>query len=206
MVLLPAQEVGWSDEHAAFPGTLTIDPVTLVRSWTAVGEGVRRPGLRKLVIFNSHGGQPELATLVGRDLRARLGMLVVAASWFQLGLPPLPWPADELLHGIHAGAVETSLLLHIRPDLVRRDRIADFPSASAALAQGYPTIHPLGPAPFAWMTQDLNEQGACGDARLATAELGERILHHAAGRLLTLLRETAKLPLGALRDGPPSAG
>lgn len=203
VVLLPPQEVGWSDEHGAFPGTLSIDATTLVRGWTALGEGVRRCGLRRLVIFNSHGGQPELVTQVARDLRVRLGMLVVCANWFRLGLPPLPWPEEELRHGIHAGAVETSLMLHIRPELVRLDRIDDFPSQSAALARHNRMVNPLGPTPFAWMTQDLNESGACGDARLASAELGARILDHAAGQFVTLLRETAALPLSVLRTERP---
>src|SRR5262245_11808051 len=57
---LPMTMVGKSDEHLAFPGTLTLSAETLTRVWSEIGEGVARAGVRKLVIFNSHGGQPQL--------------------------------------------------------------------------------------------------------------------------------------------------
>ena len=84
---LPMLSIGTSDEHRAFPGTLTLSAHTVIRMLTEIGESVRRAGLRKLVIANSHGGNVSAVDLVTRDLRVRLNMFVVACSWFGFGYP-----------------------------------------------------------------------------------------------------------------------
>src|SRR3712207_28681 len=86
-LVLPMLPVGKSNEHQAFPGTLTVSAETLIRLWTEVGESVYRAGIRKLVFFNSHGGQPQIMDIVARDLRVRRSMFVVACSWYHLGMP-----------------------------------------------------------------------------------------------------------------------
>ena len=58
VTVLPAMPIGKSNEHIAYPGTLTLSAETLIRLWTEIGESVARAGVRKLVLFNSHGGQP----------------------------------------------------------------------------------------------------------------------------------------------------
>src|SRR6185369_1773260 len=73
VTVLPAQVVGKSNEHGAFPGTLSLSAETTIRLWTEIGESVARAGVRKLVIFNSHGGQPAIVDIVAVDLRVRLG-------------------------------------------------------------------------------------------------------------------------------------
>ena len=84
--VLPTQSVGLSPEHQRFPGTLTLRPETVLRLWTDIGESVARAGVRKLLIFNSHGGHAGIMDLVARDLRTRLDLLVYSASWFNLPL------------------------------------------------------------------------------------------------------------------------
>jgi creatinine amidohydrolase len=199
VLVLPLQAVGKSNEHGAFPGTLTLSAETLIRQWTEIGESVARAGLRKLVIFNSHGGQPQIADIVARDLRARLGMFVVLANWYRLGLPDGLFPPEELAWGIHGGSVETSLMLHFRPDLVRRDQVRDFRSAAQDLAARNEVLGAHGNVGFGWMTQDLNPAGACGNAADADAERGARIAAFVAQRMAKLLAEVERFPLTALR-------
>ncbi|HEY4134903.1 MAG TPA: creatininase family protein [Alphaproteobacteria bacterium] len=203
VLLLPPQLVGYSLEHTAFPGTLSHDPETLQRAWVEIGVSVRRAGLRKLLILNSHGGQPQVTGIVARELRAAQRMMVVTAATFGLGLPDGLFPDDELRHGIHGGAVETSLMMHLRPDAVRRDKIAGFPSAAAKVETAHKLLRlESETVQVGWMTQDLNAQGACGDARLATAEAGQAILGHMAAKLAALLAEISAYPLANLADGP----
>ena len=57
VLVLPTQQVGYSPEHARFDGTLTLSAPTVIANWTEVGECVARAGLKKLLLFNSHGGQ-----------------------------------------------------------------------------------------------------------------------------------------------------
>jgi creatinine amidohydrolase len=202
VLLLPEQPVGKSDEHLAFPGTLTLSTGTLARLWFELGESVLRAGVRKLVIVNAHGGQGHVARIVAQDLRVRLGMLAAVANTYGFGEPDGLFPDDERRHGIHGGAHETSLMLHLAPDDVRRDRIADFRPASIALETGARELRFHGNGALAWATQDLHPSGACGDARLASARAGAAIVAHVAPRLAALLDDVAAYPLDALRDGP----
>ena len=87
VVLLPVQQVGASDEHRAFAGTLTLSPETALRAFIEIGESVHRAGIAKLVIINSHGGNIALIDLAARQLRVRHNMLAVHASWGRFGYP-----------------------------------------------------------------------------------------------------------------------
>jgi creatinine amidohydrolase len=201
-LILPALVVGKSDEHQAFPGTLTLGTGTLLRVWYELGESVHRAGLRKLAIVNSHGGQGHAARIVAQDLRCRLGMVVAVANTYGFGVPEGLFPEAEERHGIHAGAVETSVMLHVAPQTVRRDRVTDFPAASAALEAHARELRFHGNGGLGWAMQDLNAQGACGDARLASAQAGQAIVEHAGARLAVLLDELAAYPLAALQGAP----
>jgi creatinine amidohydrolase len=195
VLVLPALMVGDSLEHTAFKGTLSVELQALLGLWLSIGHSVARAGVRKLVIFNSHGGQRAHVDQVALRLRVDCGMLVVRAHSFALGTPAGLFHADELLHGLHGGAVETSLMLHLRPDLVRQDALADFPSTGRTLAARGGVLGLEEAAGLGWMMQDVNPDGACGDASAATAAKGKRLLDHWADRLVTLLGEVARHPL-----------
>ena len=202
VTVLPMTAVGKSDEHLAFPGTLTLSAETLIRVWTEIGESVARAGIRKLVIFNSHGGQPQLVDVVARDLRIRRKMLVVAVSTYRLGRPPALFPEAELKHGIHGGSVETSIMLHVRPDLVHREEAKNFESLSQRMEGSFRLLTPEGAIGFGWQTQDLNPDGACGNALDADADRGRQIVDHAARVFAELLAEVDRFPVANLKDRP----
>lgn len=195
VLVLPALDIGDSLEHSAFPGTLSADLEALLGLWLAVGRGVARAGVKKLVIFNSHGGQRAHVDLAALRLRVAHGLLVVRAHTFSFGVPPGLFDADELAHGLHGGAVETSLIMHLRPALVRRAALADFPSFGAPLAARGGLLGVEKPVGMAWMAQDLNPGGACGNAAAASAEKGRLLLDHLAARLVQLLAEVEALPV-----------
>ena len=130
---LPVQPVGISTEHIDYPGTLTLPTEVALKSWMALGESVARAGIRKLVMVTSHGGNSAAMTLVAQDLRAQHGLLAVTTSWSRFGAPDGLFSAEELRHGIHGGAVETSIMLARYPQHVRSDAIADFRPASIAM-------------------------------------------------------------------------
>jgi creatinine amidohydrolase len=199
---LPAMPIGKSNEHISYPGTLTLSAETLIRLWTEIGESVARAGVRKLVLFNSHGGQPQIADIVARDLRVRRNMFVVTASTYALGKPGGLFPASELKHGIHGGSVETSIMMHLCPDLVRREELANFRPRSLDMEGDYEILTPEGSIGFGWETQDLSLPGACGDASDADAERGKLLVEHSAARFVKLLGEIHRYPLDALRAGP----
>src|SRR5690349_11888403 len=123
---LPVQPVGISTEHMDFPGTQTLTGEAALRAWTTLGEEAARRGIRKIVMVSSHGGNSAAMTMVAQDLRARHRMLAVTTAWSRFGVPDGLFDAEELRHGIHGGAVETSIMLARYPAEVRRDSIADF--------------------------------------------------------------------------------
>ena len=186
---LPVQAIGWSQEHDGFPGTLTVSPETLASVLVETGASVARAGVRKLVIVNSHGGNTPVIDLAIQKLRTEHKMLAVATSWSRFGLPEGLFPPDEKIFGIHGGAIETSLMLQLRPDLVRTDEVDTFLSLQQRLDKKYDHLRAYGPVRFGWMAQDLNPAGVTGDATLASAEKGAALLDHGAGGFVELLRD-----------------
>src|SRR6195256_1298694 len=170
---LPLQPVGISTEHVGYPGTLTLPTDIALKTWMALGTSVARAGIKKLVMVTSHGGNSAAMTLVAQDLRAQHGLLAVTTSWSRFGAPEGLFSAEELRHGVHGGAVETSIMLARYPQHVRKDAIADFRPNSIAMEKQYRWLSAHRPVPFAWQAQDLHSSGAAGDATLASAEKGE---------------------------------
>jgi creatinine amidohydrolase len=205
-LFLPTQAIGLSPEHAAFGGTLTLKAETLIRLWTDIGESVATTGVRKLVLFNSHGGQANVMDIVARDLRARLNMLVFSVNWYGLPLKGAQgddlnalFDAHEHRFGIHAGDIETSMMLALTPEHVEMALAQNFASTSEQRAQRFDILGNGKSAKLGWQMQDYNTAGAVGNAAAATAEKG-RALVDAAGRALAqLLGEVHQV------DAPPRA-
>ncbi|MGE9008007.1 creatininase family protein [Leptospira interrogans] len=199
---LPLQPVGISTEHIDYPGTLTLPTEIALKSWMALGESVARAGVRKLVMVTSHGGNSAAMTLVAQDLRAQHGLLVVTTSWSRFGVPDGLFPAEELRHGIHGGAIETSIMLARYPQALRQEAIIDFRPSSIAMEKDHRWLSAHRPVPFAWQAQDLHGSGAVGDATQATAEKGEKLLDHGARAFCELLDEVDKFDVKRLATGP----
>jgi creatinine amidohydrolase len=193
---------GKSNEHSRYPGTLTVSAATLIAMWKDIGACVAKAGVRKLVLYNSHGGQMSVMDIVARDLREEHDMMVVAANWYTLGLPEGLFTAHEGKHGIHAGDLESSVMLHLTPDCVRRDQFRNFSSMTEQLAaeNRFLSITPSGK--LGWQMHDINPAGAAGDATRATAEKGAAVLDHVGRRFVELLHEVDRFPLSRLANEP----
>ncbi|MFW5655611.1 MAG: creatininase family protein [Roseicyclus sp.] len=196
---LPVQEVCKSNEHIDFPGTLTLDWETAIRSWLSIGHSVARAGLRKLVIVTSHGGNVAPMEIVARELRQTHAMAVATTSWGRLSPEPVHSYPEGPMVDIHGGLSETSLMLAIRPDLVRMERAEDFPSAQTALRQGSARLgFHMAEANLGWLAQDLNPAGTVGDASAARADLGEAAITAQVEGFVALMRDMT-------RHAPPGA-
>ncbi len=198
LLVLPPIEIGHSPEHESFPGTLSAEAETLLELWTDVGRRVAAAGLRKLILLNAHGGQKSLVDLVAVRLRREQRMLVVRASTFSF-VPPDLFDARERLNGLHGGDVETSMMLHIRPDLVREDRLASFDGLPAHLAARNEVLGVEKPVGIGWMSEDLNPAGVVGNAAAASADKGRACFEHIVAELAKLVAEVAATPLSILK-------
>ena len=207
-LFLPVQRIGYSPEHAAFAGTISLKADTVMRLWTDIAESVSASGVNKLVLFNTHGGNVGLMDVVGRELRTRLGMLVYSVSWFNL---PLHGPdgedilarfsPEERRFGVHAGQMETAMMLALKPRLVRQSKMQVFESSSQARAAAHSILGNGKSAKLAWAAQDLNPEGAAGNAAAANVDDGMALLDAAGRALADLLKEIDRLPADTLKAG-----
>lgn len=189
-VRLPVLWCGASSEHADRPGTLSMTPEQLIAQIENVGEGLARCGIQRVVLFNGHGGNIAAASIAALKLRTRFNMLAASAHWLDFGLPADLAPPSAPLADVHGGWIETSLLMHMAPQLVVRGAIAARDAAPPA-----PRLFPHGPIAWGWKLDDLAPRdglgGWIGRPDLATAAQGKMLLDHAGAKLLALLHELA---------------
>ena len=212
VLFLPTQAVGLSPEHAHFPGTLTLKAETIIRLWTDIGESVAAAGIKKLVLFNAHGGNVSVMDIVARDLRVRLGLLVYSVSWFNLPLRDdagqdvnALFSAEEHRFGIHAGDIETSMMLALDAAHVDMAQAQNFHSTSQDRAKKFAILGNGKSAKLGWQMQDYNPAGAVGNASAATVDKGRAVVAAAGRSLAKLLVEIDQLPLHAVLM-PPVTG
>jgi creatinine amidohydrolase len=196
---LPPQAVGSSQEHLRLAGTLSLQAPTLSAIIEQQGAALAACGVRRLVISNSHGGNRHALDLAALTLRRERAMLVVKASYFDFPRPTgVDLPDSEWRHGLHGGAVETAMMLHLRPELVRE------PPGDIARALGEDLeatlvhLRPEGAASFAWLAEDLGRHGIAGDPRRADVEMGRRLVAGFGKTLADVIRDARVFPLERL--------
>lgn len=195
VVFLPTEEIGYSVEHISLGNTQTLSWDEAIRRWIGVAERVHDAGISKLVMLNAHGGNAPLMTIVATEARIRFGMLAVASSWTRFGVPAGSIDDREKAFGIHAGEIETSVMLALRPDLVDMDKAGAFASLQEQLDGSARFLRAYGPHAFGWTMRDLNPLGAVGNAGAATAETGRRLIAHAAAGFVDLLHDVDRFDL-----------
>ena len=205
ILFLPTQQIGKSNEHVRFPGTLTLSAQTIINLWMDIGSSVARSGIKKLVLLNSHGGQASIMDIVARDLRTEHDLIVYSTNWYNLPLGDAVmelFPAEEHRFGIHAGDMETSMMLALREKYVDMSLAQNFHSTSQDRAAKYPVLGNGTSAKLGWQMQDYNPQGAAGNAAAATAAKGHALINAAGLQLANLLKEVSDLSLSTLKSTP----
>ena len=191
--LLPTLEYTKSNEHAWSPGTIWLSATTLLAVLDDIGRCVATTAAKRFVFLNGHGGNSALANVACRELRLHHGLMTFLAH------PGMPAdqggssPAGELGMGIHGGTDETSILLHLAPELVRMDlaerRVPDKIAENRYVRFG-------GRVSFGWLSNDFNDDGYIGDPTPATAERGEELFEGAVQGFAEALREIAAFEYG----------
>ena len=197
---LPIQKIGKSNEHNRFPGTLSFSMETMISMIIDIGNSLYNSGIRKLVLFNSHGGNISVMDTVAREIRIRNKMLVFNVNWFGFGMPEGLYSDQELKHGIHAGDIETSVMLAIDLDNVELEKAKNFMPKTIEMEKLYKNIGLNSGAKFGWETQDLHPSGACGNAKIATASKGLKTLEFVTEKLLGVFTEIEEVPLSLITN------
>ncbi|MEP1941737.1 MAG: creatininase family protein, partial [Sulfitobacter sp.] len=162
VILYPVQSLGASQEHHDFAGTIWLEPEVLIPTLMAIGRGVAAAGLKKVVFLNAHGGNIPALQIVCRKLRVERNLFAAAAGWMSFGMPD--YPQETRRDDIHGGFMETSVMMHLRPDLVDADLAEDFVPHSRTVAQDNTHLRVLGPMVTGWVARDLHPSGAAGNA------------------------------------------
>jgi creatinine amidohydrolase len=191
--LLPSLAYGRSVEHTWAPGTITLSTNTLLAVLDDIGRSVATTAATRLAFVNGHGGNTSLLNVACRDLRLRYGLMTFL---LHPSLPPdhggTTSGAGELGMGIHGGHAETSLLLHLRPDLV------DMAQAARRVPEHLDRFEHVGfgkAVAFGWLSNDFHPSGVIGDPTGATAEAGKAAFQQMVATLGAQLAEVAEFRL-----------
>jgi creatinine amidohydrolase len=193
--ILPVVPVGVSSHHRQFPGTLWAPPAVFRDYVKAIILSASSHGPRKFIVVNGHGGNTPSLKEVAEELRSDDDIFVAVAT---------AYPAK--LDG-HAGEDETSLMLHLRPELVKMGRAVDT-KQSETLAGIRMKTQKVGPADFGWDTIDLSPTGVFGaagktiEATKATAPHGEEIFKAHVDELCAFAEELKAAKLEDLLPKP----
>jgi creatinine amidohydrolase len=162
--LLPPLTISCSHEHEAWPGTVSISAATLHAVVRDIAESLRRSGVDALILVNGHGGNYVLRNVVQESVGTgtRMALFPGSADWDTARTEAgIQTPAHS---DMHAGEVETSILLHAHPELVRPGY-----ESSDFLADDRRHLLTLGMPAY-------TESGVIGRPSLATAGKGKEIL------------------------------
>ncbi|APE34343.1 creatinine amidohydrolase [Nocardia mangyaensis] len=188
--LLPALAYTKSDEHANLPGAMWLRAETMLRTVVDLGRSIAATPARRLLFVNCHGGNSALLEVALRELRRRFDL-----QTFLYAAPAKPGPTESGF-GIHAGWAETSMMLHLRPDLV------DMSAAKSVVPQSIAGHSHVGfgkPVRFGWLADDFAESGVIGDPTGASAEIGADLFTEKVGALTAAIPEIASFDPGRVR-------
>lgn len=188
---LPTLSYTKSDEHHWAPGTMWLNWETLMSTLVDLGRSVAATPARKLVFLNGHGGNTALLGVANRELRRRFGLQTFSmGAGFVRAATGADGEPDELGMGIHAGFGETSLVMHLRPDLV------DMSLAERNIPEHMADLKYIGfngfPVSFGWLSNDFGPSGVIGDPTGSSAELGAQFFEQSVTRAVAALGEISR--------------
>ncbi len=191
--LLPTLQYTKSNEHAWSPGTIWLSATTMLAMLDDIGRCLATTPAKRLVFLNGHGGNSALVNVANREIRLAHGLMTFLAH---PGVPPDQGgasPPSELGMGVHGGTDETSIMLHLAPELVRMElaerRVPDKIALNRYVRFG-------GKVSFGWLSDDFFPDGYIGDPTAATAELGKELFEGAVQAFAEALREVATFNFG----------
>ena len=193
--LLPPLAYTKSNEHAWSSGKNLLSATTLLAVLDDIARCVRMTDARKLVFMNGHGGNSALVGVANREIRLEHGLMTFLAH---PGVPPDQGgesPASELGMGIHGGTDETSLMLHLAPDLV------DMSTAERNVPEELASNEYVrfgGAVGFAWLSNDFGPSGHIGDPTDATPDRGAELFAGAVDAFCAALAEISDFELPML--------
>ncbi|WP_416148675.1 creatininase family protein [Salipaludibacillus sp. HK11] len=193
--LIPPLSYGKSNEHLDFPGTISLSSANLQGVIIDIARSLSRSGFRRLVLFNSHGGNIDLLNMVAREIHIETEMMVFITSSGSADKSDI-FTEEELKWGIHGGDVETSMIMAVKPSWVREEYLtAEFPPLKE-----FDYLSLKGKVRIAWKINDLSKSGIAGNATKATPKKGEIVFIRSAEEMAIALKEMAEFEIEQLLE------
>jgi creatinine amidohydrolase len=180
VVVAPTLPVGISAEHRDFPGTLWLSPDTFRSAVRETVESLAHHGIDRVVVVNGHGGNTDALREVTAAVSRAGDAYAVPFTWFEA----VGEHAGRMGHG---GPLETALLRHTFPDLVREGRIAEARERAADRWGEW-----VSGVNLAHDSVEFTENGVVGDPGAGDAELGAELLELAVEALCELLEAVSE--------------
>ncbi|MEN0075564.1 MAG: creatininase family protein [Paracraurococcus sp.] len=182
VVVTPVVWTGLAEHHMEFGGTVTLDYASFAGALRGIARSAARHGFRRVMLLNGHGGNAEAVMVAASEFTIELGIKVAAGTYWHM-VPEVIAPILERQSGLmHACEAETSMMLALRPDSVRLDRLAEAHGPMSTRVEGQPPGLALRRS-----FRAISESGVIGDARTASAEKGERLLEAISAAIAGLL-------------------
>lgn len=201
-MLLPPVSYSFNEHHMDFPGTIAVGGETIIRYVTDIGKSLARHGFRKILLVNGHGSNVPFLDIAARNITNETEAICAMVSWWSL-IPKALFAElreSEKPGGMaHGCELETSALLHLRPDLVQMDK-ARKDINFAATEFFYWDLEAPAPIQFQEWFSRYSKTGTVGDPTLATAAKGKRFVEAAVDRLCALLDEFLAREIAARVD------
>lgn len=191
--LLPTLPFTKSNEHAWSAGTMWLSVSTLMAVLDDIARSVASTPAKKLLFVNGHGGNSALTAMMNREIRLKWGLQTFLAH------PHMPADqggssaSSELGMGVHGGMDETSVMLHLRPELV--DMSLAIRRVPEKLAENE-HVRFGGRVAFGWLSNDFFPDGHIGDPTGANAEVGRTMFDVAVSSLGDALHEISRFDFG----------
>ena len=195
-LVLPPVSYGYVHHVMDFPGSLNIHHEHFIQFCLDICKSLAYHGFKKIIIVNGHGSNHNLVDMVARRTIVETDASCVFCSWWQLlGVDPdfnSTWRESVFPGGVaHGGELETSMLLHLAPETVRRDRIE---SEIARTNERSPKfiwsdLFSHGPLGLIEWTSQYTDSGIQGEAEKGTAEKGRMVFEEASAKLAEFVDE-----------------
>ncbi|MEX0975311.1 MAG: creatininase family protein [Bacillota bacterium] len=181
-LVTPCVHFGISPHHMHFPGTISLTAETFTQVLMDVARSLYQHGIRRFLFVNGHGGNRPALTIAMNRLRHELGVRAAVASPTTVAADIIKERVSSPITG-HACESEMSQVLYLYPQAMKKER-AEKGKIREEIQASYGKLA-VEEGRF-W--EELTENGALGDATLATAELGKEVIEVALDRLTEFLR------------------
>ena len=190
-VLMPSVYYSFNEHHMDFPGTIAVEGETIVNYITDIGLSLAHHGFRKILLVNGHGSNVPFLDIAARNITIKSEAICAMVPWWSLIPRTLlqELRESEFPGGMaHGCELETSVLLHLKPELVQMDK-AEKDISFQPTEFFYWDLQAPSPIHFQEWFSRYSRTGTVGDPTKATPEKGRQFVEAVVERMTALIRE-----------------